>query len=417
MIRFTIYFVLAVVSIVSAGAYEVENIPNVHVADRTRFLSNPDGIISPRAQAAADSMMSAVWRETTAEPVAVVVKSIGDDDINEFATRLFTEWGIGKKDRDNGVLLLIVMDSRKMVIRTGYGAEGALPDIVAGRIIRDRIAPLFREGDVDGGLLAGVSDICGVLSDEKVADELKSRYSGDSGSSEEMSVGELMTSIGIWGCVLLVLMLLVISITVSKSRNLSHAKQYSNYRNLSVGALAVTAAGLGIPVIAYLIARHLKNKARNTPPECEICHGLMRRLDIRQGAHYLTPQQQTEQRIGSVDYDVWRCPADGKTEVIAYPGRNSGFTVCQVCGAKACKVTSRQTVHHPTRYRSGAGVETTTCLHCGNKTYRKYSIAKLAAPVVVAGGIGGGRGFGGGGFGGGSFGGGSTGGGGASGGW
>ncbi|MDE6165125.1 MAG: TPM domain-containing protein, partial [Muribaculaceae bacterium] len=74
---FLIGLMLTVVAPVIAGVYDVESIPNVHVADRTRFLSNPDGVISPAAQQFADSIMSDIWRKTSAEVVAVVVEDIG----------------------------------------------------------------------------------------------------------------------------------------------------------------------------------------------------------------------------------------------------------------------------------------------------------------------------------------------------
>ncbi|MDE6541356.1 MAG: TPM domain-containing protein, partial [Muribaculaceae bacterium] len=119
-----------------AGTYTPAQVPNVHVADHTRHLSNPDGIISAAAQARVDSLVAQLRRETTAEMAVVVVDDIDNpSDIDDFATELFTQWGLGKKDRDNGVLLLVAKNRRKYAIRTGYGVEGVLPDIVCGHIL------------------------------------------------------------------------------------------------------------------------------------------------------------------------------------------------------------------------------------------------------------------------------------------
>lgn len=100
---------------------------------------------------------------------------------------------IGKKDKDNGVLVLLSRDDHAAIIRTGYGVEGTLPDIVAGRIIRNTMFPLYREGKFDEGTVAGVSTIIKALSDPAVADELKSKYANDSrrGTDDDISGSEL----------------------------------------------------------------------------------------------------------------------------------------------------------------------------------------------------------------------------------
>ena len=143
---------LAVAS--ALAAYSPADIPNVHKANRTRYVSNPDGVLSRQAEERLDSLLGAVWQATSAEVVVVAVDSIEGADIDSFATELFSLWGIGKKDNDNGLLILISRGDRRATLRTGYGLEGVLPDAVCGRIIRGDMAPRFREGDYDGGTLA-----------------------------------------------------------------------------------------------------------------------------------------------------------------------------------------------------------------------------------------------------------------------
>ena len=159
MTRLLPIITICLVSVVSVTAYTVDEIPNVHVTDHTRYVSNPDGILSQSAVTQSDSIISGIWRETTAEVVVVAVNDIGNADINTFATELFTKWGIGKKDNDNGLLVLIVKGQRKAVIRTGYGVEGVAPDIIAGRIIRDGMAPNFKNGDYDAGTIAALKQL------------------------------------------------------------------------------------------------------------------------------------------------------------------------------------------------------------------------------------------------------------------
>ena len=83
---------------VTGRVYRVDEIPNVHLADRTRFVSNPDGIVSAAAQTRIDSTLSRLRHTTSAEMVAVVVDDIEGGDIDSYANELFNLWGLGKKE-------------------------------------------------------------------------------------------------------------------------------------------------------------------------------------------------------------------------------------------------------------------------------------------------------------------------------
>ena len=85
----------------------------------------------------------------------------------EFTTELFNYWGIGKKEQDNGVLFLISVGDRRVEIETGYGIEGILPDAKVGRIIDTKIKPRFKQGDFDGGTLAGTKALVVALEGEQ----------------------------------------------------------------------------------------------------------------------------------------------------------------------------------------------------------------------------------------------------------
>lgn len=100
------------------------------------------------------------FEDSTSNQIAVVVlPSIGDADIREFGIDLLKQNAIGQKGRDNGVLLLIAKDDRKVSIEVGYGLEGVLPDATSDQIIRNEIRPRFKEGDYFGGIVAAVRSI------------------------------------------------------------------------------------------------------------------------------------------------------------------------------------------------------------------------------------------------------------------
>ena len=146
-----------------AATYTVDQIPNVHLADSTRFVSDPDGILSPQALAQTDEIMRTIRRSTSAEAVVVIVDDIEGGDIDGFATDLFTKWGLGKSDVDNGLLILVAKDLRKAAIRPGYGLEGVLPDVVCAGILRNQMFPAFRRGDYDEGIVAASQTIGTIL--------------------------------------------------------------------------------------------------------------------------------------------------------------------------------------------------------------------------------------------------------------
>ncbi len=410
--RTIISFLALTISFITWG-YTIDEIPNVHIENKTRYVSNPDGILSPSAQTMADSIISNIWAKTSAEVVTVIVNDIEPEDINTFATDLFSKWGIGKKDNDNGLLVLIVKNLRKAVIRTGYGIEGVVPDIIAGHIINDNMAPHFRNGDYDSGTLEALAQLSTIITTPGATEELMSKYQNDAGAGESADLFQLYKNFAIVTSLLMGLYMLILWLS---TRKLDRFERYQKLDQLSAPLLFVTFLTLGGTIIFYLILRLILKRLRNKPRICPNCEHKMTKLDEEHDNDYLTPAQDTEERLNSIDYDVWLCPQCGETDILPYVVKSTNYAVCNQCGARACTLQSDRIIRNATHQREGQGVKEYVCNNCKKHILVPYVLPKLAAPVVIVGG-GGGRGFGGGGFSGGSFGGGMTGGGGASGGW
>jgi uncharacterized protein len=126
--------------------------PEGRVTDRTGTLTR-DQI------AALERKLVAFERETTNQIAVLLIPSLEGDSLEDYSIRLAEKWKIGQTGRNNGVILLVVKNDRKMRIEVGYGLEGALPDALAGTIIRNEIAPLFKEGRFYQGIDAGVNSI------------------------------------------------------------------------------------------------------------------------------------------------------------------------------------------------------------------------------------------------------------------
>lgn len=107
--------------------------------------------------------LAAFEKRSGIQLVVVTVDNLQGETIEEYGYQLGRHWGIGQKGKDNGVLLLIAQDERKVRIEVGYGLEGDLPDAIAANIIHGRILPAFKRGDMVAGIMAGSQSIMQAL--------------------------------------------------------------------------------------------------------------------------------------------------------------------------------------------------------------------------------------------------------------
>ncbi len=121
------------------------------------------------------------FNDSTSTQIAVVImQSTGSYEISEYAVQLFNKWGIGQKKNNNGVLVLVAKQDRKVFINTGYGIEGALPDALCKRIVERDIVPNFKVGQFYEGVDAAVNSIMSLASGEFTADDyMKNSKQGD----------------------------------------------------------------------------------------------------------------------------------------------------------------------------------------------------------------------------------------------
>jgi uncharacterized protein len=148
------------------------------------YVNDAAGILDANTRAELDALARETEQATTAEIAIVTVQSLDGMTVEEYASRLFGEWGIGKKATDNGVLLLVAPNEREMRIEVGYGLEPILPDGLAGEIIRTELLPHFRDGNFSAGILQGarrIADI--VMRNQPVSADERRRLEG-SGSDE-----------------------------------------------------------------------------------------------------------------------------------------------------------------------------------------------------------------------------------------
>jgi len=143
------------------------------------------GALSATQRDALESKLAAFEKQRGSQVAVLIVPTIGDETIEEFAGRVTDEWKLGRKGVDDGVLFAIAMKERRMRIHTGRGVQGTLTDALSKRIISDIVSPRFRNGDFAGGIDAGVDAIMKAIEGEELPlpKEAPSRGKVDSTSS------------------------------------------------------------------------------------------------------------------------------------------------------------------------------------------------------------------------------------------
>ena len=167
-------------------AYSIESVPNVYAQDRRLHVSDPNGLLMQETQAEINHMLTLLEDSTGIQSMVVMLPSIGQEDIFDFAHNLFRHWGIGNKESNNGMLIVYVADQRKIRFTTGYGLEGILPDAMCKRIQSRYMIPHFREGNTDLGMLEGTKAVVSVLDGSMKADN----------TEEEVTLWEILLTLG-----------------------------------------------------------------------------------------------------------------------------------------------------------------------------------------------------------------------------
>ncbi len=123
----------------------------------TARVNDYAAMLSPATRQQLESVLTSLEKEESTQLAVLTIDSLQGENLEEFSLKVVEKWRLGQKGLDNGVLLLIAKNDRKLRIEVGYGLEGVLTDLTSGRIIRDIITPQFKNGNFDQGVIDGVS--------------------------------------------------------------------------------------------------------------------------------------------------------------------------------------------------------------------------------------------------------------------
>lgn len=361
------------------------------------YVSNPDGILTEAAVETINKKLEALFQKTTAQVAVVAIKGDESTSARDLSMELFDLWKPGSKGKDNGLIILLCVEARDVFLRTGYGLEGALPDAATTRIFNSNMAPYFKKGEWDKGLMAGVDAVC---------DKLYAEYE-DNGFAQKEPVDPtpyMQTYILLCTAYLLIA-IFAINSKVSKIDACNKKERISVLKKSSTLWLILGIFFMpALLLLALWVYRIKSPRIRKAKIKCD-CGNMMKRLSENEEDEYLDTVKQLEEKIGSVNYDVWLCSKCHNTMVFQYDKALSKYETCPSCSAKTYTKKYDTVIRPATSLRDGLMKTVYKCENCGYSG-EKTSVIPKKPPVIVTGGFGGGGnsgGFSGGGSWGGGF--------------
>ncbi len=387
--------------------YTVESVPNPKDTDGG-WVSDPNNYLNETNKLELNRIVTAIENKSTAQIAIVIVPSIGEEVPKSFAVDLFEHWGIGQPKKDNGLLILTVMDQRRTEFEVGYGLEPILTDALSYRIASQELVPHFKNGNYGLGLLAGVERIQQVLDNPEVISEIY-----DEGLQVEFPRRTnpiwfiLFTYFGIF--------LFVAYHYFSKLKKINKNKDdfYDKFIDLYGIKHWIYMIIFPLPflLIRWLFISSRLKRYRNHKRFSKINGQEMFKKSEEADNAFLKRGQIVEEELKSVDYDVWVTNNEEDVLVLSYKKPFTKYSTCPKCNYKTYHRAHSKVVRSATRASTGLRVEIYKCKNCDYSTTRNITIPKITSSSSSSGGssYGGGSSFGGSSFGGGSSGGGGAG--------
>lgn len=186
MIEGTLPRVLLAAALLIAPQFSAAEVPvpplRARVTDLTATLSQDQ-------RAALEQKLAALEARKGSQVAVVMLPTVQPEAIEQYAIRVFDQWKLGRKNVDDGVLLLVAKNDRRLRIEVGRGLEGAIPDAYAKRIIDEEITPRFKQGDFYGGITAGADRIARLVEGEPMPPPKRTAAPGSGWSTETLFIG------------------------------------------------------------------------------------------------------------------------------------------------------------------------------------------------------------------------------------
>lgn len=380
---------------ISAKGYTVHELPSPHSFGKMHYVSNPDLVMSASQEKELNNALYNLEMTTGTQFAICVVKSIHTDDYYQFAYQLFNSWKLGSKEHNNGLLLLICSEQRKVKFETGVGLEGILTDGFLSSLLQNHLYSILKKGEYANACQMAVNVIADTLASDEAMMEMHLAKPTTKSQVTQMVIYYLGFSV-----VLFILLLWYLYWLFLQMHGTSNVKY--NYLSRYMRFFVIIACVFPLPnifFITYLIV--YRRRIRHKRQRCHKCGHRMTLLSEKEEDEFLSKRQQSEESVKSIDYDVWLCKHCDHVKILPYQNVNTKFEICPNCHSKTYHVVDDRIRVFPTQYKAGTGMRTRRCENCSHKAAESYSIPRKETAVIVGTGNSGSSSFGGGSFGGG----------------
>jgi len=161
----------------------------IAVPPLTARVTDLTATLTSDQRAALEQKLVALEARKGSQVAVLLVPTTQPETVEQYAIRVFDQWKLGRKGTDDGVLLLVAKNDRKLRIEVGYGLEGAIPDAIARRVVDEDIVPLFKQGNFYGGISAGTDRVSKLIEGESMPPPRRTAAPGSGWSTETLFIG------------------------------------------------------------------------------------------------------------------------------------------------------------------------------------------------------------------------------------
>ncbi len=360
-------FCLAVFfSPLKSQALTIQEVPNPRQVNGG-WVTDTAGMLDATTEAKLNSLISELEAKNGAEMAVVTVPETAPSaSPKEFATTLFNYWGIGKKGKDNGVLFLISKSDRRVEIETGYGIEAILPDAKVGNLIDTQIIPRFKQGDFNGGTLAGTKALVIALETPLSSVSKKPTTTATASTTLEKSLAEQPPSL-------------------SEEPTQNSGVPWWLFAGGGGVTLAIATAVSRSRRVFVKPEGRTRLRGSDRPIHCADCKKRMEKVANTTIESNLSQPEKVAQRIGSVKFEGWQCPTCSPQltglgfHLIDWVLNSARFSQCPTCQELTVKRTET-ILKHATRHSTGKRLITNLCLCCAYREEKEETIPRLPPP-------------------------------------
>lgn len=381
----------------AGGSMDVQAVPNPLAAGGS-WVGDSGGILGPEYIALIHAACERLKVKTTAELAVITVDDLGGLPIEDFAARLFKRFGVGEGGKENGLLLLVSRDDRKVRLEVGYGLEETIPDALASRILDKQALPFFRDGLYGRGIFAAVKTAAETIAAASGAElglsdpaawpaqiappQPAAAEAPPPAPPRKEKPDPLPAALISGGAVALFMLLGNRRIARRVSREKGRAAKERAARGAGVIGLTWLGSAAGFTTLAavtgsilpYLVSlglvpaaatfgqvrslRALRRRIAGHREPCVTCGQPMLLLDEKADDAFLSAEELAEEQAGGMDYEVWQCESCGAST--SFPLKLAKAAECPKCKRRTL-VTTTATLAAATRTSGGKVSIETDC--------------------------------------------------------